>query len=48
MQTSHKQGSFIAVRRLTKRPVLGANVEFASLPGEFYKLVNTVSFLGSN
>jgi len=41
-------GAFIAVRRLTSRPVNGSNVEFASLPGEFYKLVNTVSFLGSN
>ena len=40
-------GAFIAVRRLTKRPVNGSNVEFASLPGEFYKLVNVVSFLGT-
>ena len=41
-------GSFIAVRRLTQRPVVGSNIEFASLPGEFYKLVNVVSFLGTN
>jgi hypothetical protein len=41
-------GSFIAVRQLTQRPVPGSNVEFASLPGEFYKLVSTISFLGSN
>jgi hypothetical protein len=41
-------GAFIAVRRLTSRPVNGSNVEFASLPGEFYKLVNIVSFLGTN
>jgi hypothetical protein len=41
-------GSFIAVRQLTQRPVPGSNVEFGSLPGEFYKLVSTVSFLGSN
>ena len=40
-------GTFIAVRRLTQRPVNGANVEFASLPGEFFKLVNVVSFLGT-
>ena len=40
-------GAFIAVRRLTKRPVVGSNIEFASLPGEFYKLVNVVSFLGT-
>ena len=41
-------GSFIAVRRLLERPVIGSNIEFASLPGEFYKLVNVVSFLGTN
>jgi hypothetical protein len=41
-------GSFIAVRRLLERPVVGSNIEFASLPGEFYKLVNVVSFLGAN
>ena len=41
-------GTFIAVRRMTARPVNGSNIEFASLPGEFFKLVNTVSFLGTN
>jgi|13_taG_2_1085334.scaffolds.fasta_scaffold00635_3 hypothetical protein len=41
-------GAFIAVRRLTSRPVNGSNVEFDSLPGRFFKLVNTVSFIGSN
>jgi hypothetical protein len=41
-------GTFIAVRRLSTRPVNGSNVEFASLPGAFYKLVNTVTFLGTN
>ena len=40
-------GTFIAVRQLTQRPVPGSNVEFANLPGEFYKLVNTISFLGT-
>jgi hypothetical protein len=40
-------GAFIAVRRMTSRPVNGSNVEFANLPGEFYKLVNVVSFLGT-
>ena len=43
-----QSGQFIAVRRLTQRPVNGSNVEFASLPGVFFKLVNTVSFLGTN
>ena len=41
-------GTFIAVRRLTRRPVNGSNVEFGNLPGEFFKLVNVISFLGSN
>ena len=43
-----QNGAFVAVRRLTKRPVAGSNVEFDSLPGQFFKLVNTVSFVGSN
>ena len=43
-----QDGTFIAVRRLSDRPVNGSNIEFDSLPGQFFKLVNTVSFLGSN
>ena len=43
-----QSGSFIAVRRMTQRPVTGSNVEFAGLPGEFFKLVNVISFLGTN
>jgi len=43
-----QNGNYIAVRQLTERPVAGSNVEFASLPGQYFKLVNTVSFLGSN
>jgi hypothetical protein len=43
-----QNGNFVAVRRLTARPVNGSNIEFASLPGQFFKLVNTVSFIGSN
>ena len=43
-----QDGGFIAVKRLSRRPVSGSNVEFASLPGQFFKLVNTVSFLGTN
>ena len=41
-------GAFIAVRRLTRRPVNGSNVEFANLPGQFFKLVNVISFIGTN
>ena len=43
-----QSGSYIAVRRLTSRPVNGSNVQFAGLPGQFFKLVSTVSFIGSN
>jgi hypothetical protein len=46
--TFPQAGSFIAVRRLTQRPVTGSNVVFNHLPGQFFKLVNTVSFLGTN
>ena len=41
-------GTFIAVRRMTERPVNGSNIEFGNLPGEFFKLVSTISFLGTN
>jgi len=43
-----QEGAYIAVKRLTDRPVPGANVVFASLPDKVFKLVNVVSFLGSN
>jgi len=43
-----QDGTFIAVRRMTERPVPGSNIEFASLPGQYFKLVNVVSFLGTN
>ena len=43
-----QSGAFIAVRRLTERPVSGSNVEFTSLSGQFFKLVNTISFIGAN
>ena len=43
-----QNGSFVAVKRLTGRPVAGSNITFASLPGQFFKLVTVVSFLGTN
>ena len=43
-----QDGTFIAVRRLSSRPVNGSNIVFGSLPGQFFKLVNTISFIGSN
>ena len=43
-----QSGTFVAVRRLSSRPVAGSNIEFGSLPGRIFKLVNTVSFRGTN
>lgn len=43
-----QDGSFVAVRRLSARPVNGSNIVFDSLPGQVFKLVNTVSFIGDN
>jgi hypothetical protein len=41
-------GSFVAVRRLESRPVPGSNIEFENLPNQTFKLVNVVTFRGSN
>jgi len=41
-------GSFVASRRLSLRPTPGANVVFSHLPDRVFKLVNIVTFLGSN
>jgi hypothetical protein len=41
-------GSFVAVRQLKDRPVPGSNVVFANLPDRTFKLVNIVTFRGSN
>ena len=38
----------VAVKRLTRIPVDGSNVVFASLPDKFFKLVGTLSLLGEN
>jgi hypothetical protein len=43
-----QSGSFVAVRRMTVNPVSGSNVVFAGLPGRTFKLVNVVTFLGTN
>ena len=42
----YQAGSFIAVRRITQRPVAGSNLVIANLPTT-YKVVNVVSFRGS-
>lgn len=40
-------GQFIAVKRLTERPVAGSNVVFGHLPNQTFKLVNVLTFTGS-
>ena len=44
----YQDGQYVAVSRLTERPVAGSNVVFDSLPNKTFKLVNTVSFRGLN
>ena len=44
----YQPGSFVAVRRITQRPVPGSNIVFAHLPERTFKLVNVITFLGSN
>jgi hypothetical protein len=41
-------GSFVAMRRISAQPVPGANVVFSHLPDRTFKLVNVVTFLGTN
>jgi len=43
----YQTGSFIAVRRITQRPVPGSNVVFDNIPDQTFKLVSVVTFLGS-
>jgi len=43
----YQDGQYVAVRRLTSKPVPGSNVVFDSLPDTVYKLVNVVSFVGT-
>ena len=41
-----QEGVFVAVKRLSERPVAGSNVVFGSLPTKTFKLVNVISFRG--
>ena len=41
-----QSGSFIGVKRISALPLAGANVEFSSIPGRYFKLVQTNSFVG--
>jgi hypothetical protein len=43
-----QNGNFVAIRRVTTRPVAGSNVVFDSIPDTTYKLVSVVSFVGDN
>ena len=40
-------GSYVDVKGLYSVPIPGSNVEFSSLPGQFYKLVTVTQLLGS-
>jgi len=42
-----QNGSYIAVRQLSDTPINGSNVVFDSLPDKVFKLVNTVSLVGT-
>ena len=42
-----QSGSFIAVRRLSKVPAVGSNVNFAHLPDRTFKLVQVITLLGT-
>jgi len=44
----YQPGSFVAVRRITEQPTPGSNVVFSHLPDRTFKLVNVITFLGSN
>jgi hypothetical protein len=39
-------GTFVAVRRITQRPVAGSNIVFGNLPDRTFKLVNVLTFRG--
>jgi hypothetical protein len=41
-----QSGIFVAVRRITQRPVPGSNVTFSHLPDRAFKLVQVVTFRG--
>jgi len=43
-----QSGSFISVRQLVNRPVPGSNVVFGNLPNRTFKLVNIITFRGTN
>ena len=44
----YQPGSFVAVRQLSEQPTPGSNVVFGHLPDRVFKLVNVITFLGTN
>jgi hypothetical protein len=46
-RNSLQNGKFIQMEGLTQIPQAGANLEFASLPGNYYKLVTVQNLLGT-
>ena len=44
----YQPGSFVAVRRISDQPTPGSNVVFSHLPDRTFKLVNVITFLGTN
>ena len=43
----YQAGSYVQVRGLQSVPLPGSNVEFASLPGQYFKLVTVTQILGT-
>jgi len=43
----YQAGSYVKVNNLNRLPTPGSNVEFASLPGNYYKLVTVTQILGT-
>ena len=41
-----QNGTFIGVKRISTLPTAGANIEFSSIPGRYFKLVQVNSFVG--
>jgi hypothetical protein len=45
---TYQPGAFVAVRQITERPTPGSNVVFGHLPDRVFKLVNVITFLGTD
>jgi hypothetical protein len=45
---TYQPGAFVAIRQITERPTPGSNVVFGHLPDRVFKLVNVITFLGTD